>query len=462
MNPIRSFVYSLGTVACLGVLPGAGIAQSQIDDVTYNLDVAPILERSCVKCHRPNSIAPMSFLTYEEVHPWAALIQYRTELRDKFGVMPPWFIERDIGIQHYANDESLSEEEIATIATWVSIGTPEGDPANRPEPLTFPDQLSWDIGEPDLIVDLPALTMEAGAPDRWGVIPPVSAGLTEDRYVAALQILEVSDFEGGIGGNFIYHHANIQSMNEDGTRQPALWGIHEVGRNAEHYDPQSSPLLKAGSQLWSNTVHMHSNAVTTTGHLRLGFKFQPKDYQPTLERRNLLFGTQEIDLRPMEAGQEINWYHTLTQNARIPNYEPHMHASGKRMCIEAIYANRTETLSCSGYDHNWVKVYNYHEDYAPLLPKGTIIRVRGIFDVTPDNQNVVDPRNWQGLGHRSVDNMALLIMPVINLNDEQFKEEMANRRERLQLAEGEAMVGCPLCGFAELPKVSNLPGFIRR
>ena len=69
----------------------------------------------------------------------------------------------------------------------------------------------------------------------------------------------------------------------------------------------------------------------------------------------------------------------------------------------------------------------------------------------PDNTNVVDPRNWTGLGHRSIDNMAIVIMPTIVLSDEEFAEEMATRREQLGLAEGEGMLGCPLCGFVELP-----------
>ena len=76
---------------------------------------------------------------------------------------------------------------------------------------------------------------------------------------------------------------------------------------------------------------------------------------------------------------------------------------------------------------------------------------RGYFDTTASNRNVVDPRNWQGLGHRSIDNMAILIAPGIALTDEQFQEEITLRRERLHLAKGEVVLGCPLCGFEELP-----------
>jgi hypothetical protein len=108
-------------------------------------------------------------------------------------------------------------------------------------------------------------------------------------------------------------------------------------------------------------------------------------------------------------------------------------------------------LSCAGYDHNWVRVYKYADDAAPLLPKGTLIHVIGYFDTTANNRNVIDPRNWGGLGHRSIDNMAIMIAPVINLTDEQFKEEIAARRKKLNLAKGQSVLGCPLCGFDELP-----------
>lgn len=456
MSPIRNFPSASGTLVGGGLLlltmsvPGVVAAQSQADEVTYSRDIAPILQENCQKCHRPESVAPMSLLTYDEVRPYATRIQRRTALRDRRGVMPPWFIERDVGIQHFRNDEALTEGEIEMIAAWVAAGAPEGDPADLPVAPEFSDEPNWDIGAPDLVIDLPDFTMERHAPDWWGVIEPVPSGLTEDRHVAAMQVLEISDAEGGVGGNFIYHHAIIASTDENG-RMSGSWPIHEVGRNAEYFDPKASPILRAGSQFFIPGVHMHSNDQTTTAHLRLGFKFQPRDYEPTRRRGNLTFGNGEIDLRPMEAGQEIHFYQELGQNMKLPTFEPHMHASGVRMCMEAIWGGRAETLTCAGYDHNWVKVYNYDEDYAPLLPRGTLLHITAYFDTTSDNPNVVDPRNWQGLGHRSIDNMALVLMPVITLSDEEFAEEIALRRERHGLAEGEAMLGCPLCGFTTLP-----------
>ena len=98
--------------------------------VTFTKDIAPILQRSCQNCHRPNSLAPMSLLTYEQVRPYAAAIKRRTSIRSKQGTMPPWYIEKGIGIQHYKNDISLSDEETARIAQWADSGAPLGNPAD--------------------------------------------------------------------------------------------------------------------------------------------------------------------------------------------------------------------------------------------------------------------------------------------------------------------------------------------
>ena len=84
-------------------------------EVTFTKDIAPILQRSCQNCHRPGQVAPMSLLTYEDARPWARSMKARTAIRDKAGAMPPWYIEKNIGIQHYKNDPSLSDEEVAKI-----------------------------------------------------------------------------------------------------------------------------------------------------------------------------------------------------------------------------------------------------------------------------------------------------------------------------------------------------------
>jgi hypothetical protein len=441
-------------VAALSTGASAGQAQAG-SKVTFTKDIAPILQRSCQGCHRPDSVAPMSLMTFEEVRPWAKSIKQRTGLRNRMGVMPPWFIDKNVGIQDYKDDTSLSGEQIALIAKWVDGGALRGDPADMPPSLVFTAADKWDIGEPDLVIDTPPVTMKAGAPDWWGALVPTPTGLTEDRYVSAVQFKEVSSVQGGTGGKFIFHHAIHAVTDAKGFPTGMIGSPHEVGRNAEIFSPLAGRLLNAGSQLVFPSIHMHANSEDTTAHLRVAYKFHPKEYKPTERLGGLTFGNGEIDLRPMEAGQEVHLYATLQQHTKLTTFEPHMHAAGVRMCMEAIWGGRTETLSCAGYDHNWVRVYKYGDDAAPLLPKGTLLHITAYFDTTPNNRNVIDPRNWGGLGHRSIDNMAILIAPTIILTDEEFRQEMAARRKRLNLAKGQTVLGCPLCGFDELPAIGT-------
>src|SRR6188474_3402044 len=88
-------------------------------DVTYTRDIAPIVQRSCENCHRAGGVAPMSLTTYEEVRPWARAMKTRTGVGPKAGVMPPWYVEKNIGIQEFQSDPSLSDAEIAKIAKWA-------------------------------------------------------------------------------------------------------------------------------------------------------------------------------------------------------------------------------------------------------------------------------------------------------------------------------------------------------
>ena len=109
-------------------------------EVTFTKDVAPILQRSCENCHRADGVAPMSLSTYEDARPWARAIKQRTGIGPKAGVMPPWYVEKNIGIQQFHNDPSLSDDEIATIAKWADSGAPRGNPADMPPPRQWADR----------------------------------------------------------------------------------------------------------------------------------------------------------------------------------------------------------------------------------------------------------------------------------------------------------------------------------
>jgi hypothetical protein len=432
--------------------------------VTFTKDVAPILQDKCQACHRPDNIAPMSLITYEDVRPWARSIKNRITIGPHSGVMPPWYAEKNIGITQLVNDPSLSDDQIKTIVGWVDAGAPQGNPADMPPARTFND--GWQIGTPDLIVQSPIVEMPAMGADWWGTLPgSVPTGLTEDRYVAAVQAREVTvsiesndSTRRSIGGKFIIHHWGFDVVDGDadpGAPVPpgAVGAEHEVGRNADIYDPEVGRLMKAGSKVvFQRSAHLHASGRATRARMEIGIKFRPKDWTPTRKyRARGLFGnSMNIDIRPMEANQKFEGFTVLPDNARIVTYEPHMHAAGVRMCMDAIYGSSTtaETLICVGYDHSWVRTYAFQKDYQPLLPRGTIIRITGYFDNTPANRNVADPRNWSGNGHRSIENMMNELGEVQLLTDQEFQDAMVERQHDLKLKTGQTTLGCPLCGVA--------------
>jgi hypothetical protein len=387
------------------------------------------------------------------------MIKYRTGLRDRAGAMPPYYLEREIGIQEMKNDERLTDEEIETIAAWVDAGAPMGNPTQLPAPIQWDDSGAWALGQPDLVVKSEEFFVEAGAPDWWGDMPSVPTGLTEDRYVRAVAIREVNTVVAenanatSVGGRWVVHHMIWSTRGGGGTTS---WPVHELGRNPDIFDPKGGRLLRAGSVIQSGSVHLHSSGQDTRAHLEVGFYFHPVGYQP--EYRPLGFDLGDgmnIDIRGgVEDFQELHAYQVLENHTKVVSFEPHLHGPGARMCLQAIWGMQVETLSCSGYDHNWVKQYKYDDDHAPLLPRGTVLHLIGYMDMSEDSPNVPDPRNWQGSGNRSITNMFIDLGNRVALTDEQFVAEMNERVERLGLEVNDHMLGCPLC----MARIPNLDG----
>src|SRR6201988_3158577 len=132
-------------------------------EVSFTKDVAPIVQQHCQECHRPNGIAPMSLLTYEEVRPFAKAMKLKVTTR----AMPPWFIDPNVGITEFKNFGGLTNDEIATIAKWADAGAPRGNPADMPAPVKFEDE-KWRIGEPELVAGMSQdFMVKANVPDIW-------------------------------------------------------------------------------------------------------------------------------------------------------------------------------------------------------------------------------------------------------------------------------------------------------
>jgi hypothetical protein len=134
--------------------------------VTFTKNVAPILQQKCQVCHQPNSIAPMSLLTYQDAKDYADEIREYVSAR----VMPPWHIDRTVGIHDFKNDRGLTDDQISTLVRWIDGGMPEGKREDMPHPVKFADPSEWQfaktLGAPDLVLRSPPCTMQPHTQDK--------------------------------------------------------------------------------------------------------------------------------------------------------------------------------------------------------------------------------------------------------------------------------------------------------
>jgi mono/diheme cytochrome c family protein len=409
--------------------------------VTFTKDVAPIFQAKCESCHRADGMAPMSLSTYEDARPWAKSIAARVGARQ----MPPWHIDKTVGIQKFKNDRSLSDEQIETVLAWVAVGAPKGDPKDMPAAKVWPDdskswQLTGKYGEPDLIVKSPEYTMPAVAQDAWWR-PTVPTGLTEPRWVRAIEIRPV-----GKNARKITHHA-LARLQQPEDMDPALFtndpnvsgdGLFmewAVGKNGDEMRPDSGRLMLPNSKItWE--MHYHAVGEEISAHTELAVWFYPKGQEPKHREVLALFNTfsgtapngRALDIPPNQVTTTESFV-TLRENARIENFQAHMHLRGKGMSMEAIYPDgKREMLSqVTDFNFNWHNMYIYDDDSAPLLPKGTILHFLAWYDNTKGNRANPDPDQWVGWGDRTVDEMGHAWLNITYYKDDEFKAELAKR-----------------------------------
>src|SRR5256886_1722516 len=341
---------------------------------TFAKDVAPILYRSCVRCHRPGEIAPMSLLTYNDARPWAQSIKQRVSKRE----MPPWFLDKTIGIQKYKNDPSLRDDEITTIVKWVDGGAVQGNPADMPAVPAFDDMTTWRIGTPDLIVKYPAFKMPATGPDLYGTLT-APFGTKEDRYIKAIQSRVVD-----ADSRKVIHHAlsyavepgDDSDMGDDAGGGSGQFLVeYASGKNATFATPDSGVLLKAGQNA-RVSYHFHSIGEEVQAKIELGVVLYPKGYVPKHVQWSKQLGQEsapDIDI-PANSIVRRDGYTRLNSAAKITAWQPHMHIRGKYQCLELIYPGepgKTETVTCASWNYNWHTIYNYEAAREPMLPART-------------------------------------------------------------------------------------------
>ena len=323
------------TVAVLTL--GAIAAAAPNSSVTFNKDVLPLLQKNCQGCHRPGELAPMSFLTYNDARPWAKAIK-QAVLSKK---MPPWFAEKG----HFANDRTLSQEQINTLVSWADNGAPEGNPEDKPAPITFQD--GWNI-KPDMIVEMPK---EFHVPATGTVNYQnfrVKVNFPEDMWVVAAEMRP--------GNPKVVHHGRVivlppgatwmsnavpgepyeeGSEGMGGAKEGTdLLGKYNPGLGAQSFDIDgSAKFVPKGSDLVFN-LHYTSTGTAQTDRSKVGLVFAK---HPPATRYWMSPGTPVALNLVIPAGDKnaevVSEVTVGIDGAKLVYIQPHMHLRGKGLRI---------------------------------------------------------------------------------------------------------------------------------
>jgi mono/diheme cytochrome c family protein len=440
-------IFSIGTAVAIAV---PALAADAAKPVTFSKDVAPIFQAKCQECHQPGSIAPMALITFQEARPWARSIKERVATRQ----MPPWHIDRSVGVQKFKNDMSLTDEQVDTIVRWVDGGALQGDPKDLPPPRPVVNDNQWEgvrdgFGPPDLVIRSSEYTMPAQHQDVW-YRPMSDIPLTEPRWAKMVEIRPTNQK----ARQNIHHSIAYLVLNNDpdavntGTsngpnrggdaddlvnRRPQLmeWAI---GKGYDLFREGTGKLILPGEKIsWDQ--HIHASGEETKAGSEIGIWFYPKGQEP--KKRSYLIGFTGLrqrgflDIAPNSISH-TEGFTALKENTLITNFQPHFHLRGKAMQVEAILPDgSTQIVSyVDKFNFNWMTNYIYEDDAAPVFPKGTIIHVSAWYDNTKANKNNPDPDQWVGYGDRTVDEMAHAWMNVVYLNDDEYKALVAERKAK--------------------------------
>ena len=418
--------------------------------VTFSKDIAPIFQAKCQACHQPNSIAPMSLITYQEARPWARSIKDRVARRQ----MPPWHIDPSVGVTKFKNDMSLSEAQIDTVVKWVDAGAPQGDPKDLPKPVALVTDNEWQgvrdgFGQPDLVIRSSEYKMPPVGQDVW-YRPMQDLPITEPHWVKMVEIRPTN-----MKARKIVHHSiaylvladdpdavntgtsngpSAPSSREDlVNRRPQLmeWAI---GKGYDLFREGTGKLIVPGEKIsWDQHLHAVGEEIMAGSEIALWY--YPKGQEP--KKRSYLIGFTGLRQRefldiPPNSVAYTEGFTALKENTMITNFQPHFHLRGKAMKVEAIRPDGgREIVSYVGnFNFNWMTNYIYDDDAAPIFPKGTIIQVSAWYDNTTANKDNPDPDQWVGYGDRTVDEMAHAWMNVVYLTDDEYNTLLAERKQK--------------------------------
>ena len=405
------------------LLEAANLPSPPKKEVTYTKDVAPILFKNCVVCHRPNDVAPMSLMTYEEVLPFARMIQQTIEQRK----MPPWHADPKVG--DFMNDARLSDADIAAIDAWVKGGTKQGDPKDLPPAPVF--EKGWHI-KPDVVFTIPEFVVPKTAMDDYEYIY-VPTNFTEDKWIQAGEVLPgdrrvvhhatVSVIDGA---EFAKHHTGPAKENagiddyhyrtgkvlhlrplapilDDGCAAPDGGGIpgqssgylnivpaiYLPGHMPEVRPPGYALRIPAGSYLQFQVHYSNHHGIDVKDHTSIGLVFAKEPVKHEVAQYEIW--NNMFLIPPHDDSHLVTSCFTLPRDVTAVAYTAHMHFRGKSMTTKAVYPDGHEEvlMNIPHYDFRWQETYFLKKQF--LLPKGTKLVTVAYFDNSKNNPLNPDP-----------------------------------------------------------------------
>jgi peroxiredoxin len=359
--------------------------------VTYSREVARILQRRCVECHRSGEPAPFPLTSYKEAKRWAAMMREVVEE----GRMPPWFADPRHGT--FRNDARLDAGEKQKLLAWIDDGCPEGDPADLPAPTVRVQ--GWRIPKPDRVLrmaDRPYRVPATGELEyRYFTVDP---GFKEDRYIRAAEVRP--------GNPAVVHHALVllARPGEDDMGDP-------LGALID-YAPGMTPLVlgegqaihvPAGSKFVFQ-LHYTPNGSDQEDQTRLGLVFTDAKSVKRVVRGGAVVNPA-IEIPPGARDHRMTAEHVVHEDALLLSLSPHLHLRGKAFRYEAVYpGGRSEVLlDVPRYDFNWQLRYELAE--PKRLPRGTRLVCTARWDNSADNPANPDPTRTVGWGDQTSDEM---------------------------------------------------------
>jgi copper type II ascorbate-dependent monooxygenase-like protein len=379
---------------------------------TFYHDVVSILQEHCQTCHRAGEIAPFSLVTYKESKPWAQAIKKATQTRD----MPPWFADPHFG--KWADDPSLTSEQIATLAKWAEAGAPAGDPHDAPPTRNW--SAGWNIPQPDVVVRMPKVVPIPAQGEVDYTYEIVPTGFMTDRWIQMSQIRPSSP-------EYV-HHAVVyirprdskwlrgapvgvpftaNDLSDPVQRRNAHWTdsdmllVYAPGSSPDQWADGMAKFVPAGSDLVFQ-MHYTTNGHAGTDQTAAGIVFAKV---PVTQRVMTLQLTNSSFLIPPHADNfRVEVQGTLPNDAILLNFFPHMHLRGKRFEYNIVHADGTvETLLRVHYDFHWQLSYRLAE--PRFLKSGTRLQAIAWFDNSENNPHNPDPDAMVKWGDQTRDEM---------------------------------------------------------